>query len=901
MSVLDNPEPELTFLWAKSDAAGRSHSLPGHLIDSVAVAELIWDQFLARSVTKTLDGIADGRGRDLFRLLCGWHDVGKCSPAFVTKDRKLAQIARAGGIPLSSLVMGKIPQQWHHTHAGRRIIEEYLKSLGLLEHAWLAVIIEGHHGKFLGRNISTEGHGKPTWFPLQRRLCEWVETEIGVRLADLVLTAPNLAVQLVLSGYVVMADWIASSDFFEGTELQAVSLPEARKRAEQAWNNLGLGTVSWDWNTCEWPSDPFKQRFGINSRPFQDSVVTAAQKMEKPGLLLIEAPMGEGKTEAALVAAEVLARRFECNGLLFAMPTQGTTDAMYERCQKWAAAMDVNRVFSLVHGKAMLNETWRSTLENRRMGDVYGMDDDPYGVNSSNQHGGALEWILGRHRALLAPAVVATIDHLLFAGTKTKFVMLRHSGLVGKVVIIDEVHCYDVFIMSFLHEVLQWLSEAGVPVILMSATLPPVQREALLKAYSGHNHSEVAMDTTGYPLLSVASRSSDAVDIFVAQQWRPDIEVKIKVLDGADTGVLPVVSQIAADLEEGGCALAIMNTVKRATTLAKSLREAGLEVLLLHGRLTARERAVRTERAIDLLSKERTLGAGRPKRLVVVATQIAEQSFDVDADILYTDIAPIDLLLQRIGRLHRHNRPVTDRPNALKNPRVVVCGLSLGSDGCKYPTEFEYVYDSWSLLRAASLISDADIWQIPGDVPDLVVAGYTVGGPVQNGWESAETTAYENYLKASNERKAYADSFLLRSGSAPDASDLSEFHHAATSSADDEAVVVRDGEPTMEVSLVIRTEDGYETLGGRSLGPNGERCSSIDIAREVLADSVRVKELREFLQLRSLSAWETSTYLRSQRALILEADGIWECDKSRFTLRYDKEYGLAIEWKDTKQ
>ena len=921
MSEIENANREslLELVWAKSNAGGQPHSLPGHLMDAVAVAELIWDQFMAPGFRRRIDDCCDGRGRDVFRLACGWHDVGKASPAFQSIRCDLAaDLCKRADLP-DLQRLSKADRDVSHGNAGRVIIQDYLLSTGANQWSWLAVMLEGHHGYFrsysqVGRSPSRTALGRGNWALLQQGICSWVEEEIGFRIAEVNGDVPSRSLQLQLAGFVVMADWIASCDLFPGLGLgHTVSLSAARQRAMTAWAALGLRG---GWDPAVLPQD-FAEQFGLKPRQFQDSVINLAQSMENPGLMVVEAPMGEGKTEAALAAISILAKRFGCDGWAFAMPTQGTTDAMYERCRAWAESIDPSFPIALVHGKAMMNEEWRRRLDEARQKpkvcgvyDEYDMPDD-YGTVSVEKAPVSVvvpaDWLLYRHRPMLSSGVMMTVDHLLYAGTKTKFVMLRHAGLAGKVVVIDEVHSYDIFMETFLDEVLKWLGQAGVPVILMSATLTPDQRDRLMRSYAPGVEELPSTSRVGYPLTTFIEATGSKVQQVVASTWRPDQAVAVEVLGDASKDVDAISRRILADMADGGCALAIMNTVTRAQELARSLRAVGQAVLLIHGRLTVRERADRTARAVDLLGKDKTRDSGRPHSLVIVATQIAEQSFDVDADILYTDIAPMDLLLQRIGRLHRHDRPLADRPVTMRRPRVIVTGVSIGESGCVYPQAFGQiqprnkptnegrrgVYHPWALLRTAAALRQATCWQIPGDVPALVEQAYAQSCPwVPNEWQSQEEIAAEDRLASELERQVRARSFGLSQGSYS-SSDLQDLHNMATKSGD-ESIIVRDGEPTLEVCLVVQRGDSFETLSGRPLGPTGERTADDPvITREVLGDSVRVWETGGFCGLAPLPGW--GGMLRRQRALVLKPD--LSVDLKDCRVSYDKEYGLSIEWK----
>jgi len=184
------------------------------------------------------------------------------------------------------------------------------------------------------------------------------------------------------------------------------------------------------------------------------------------------------------------------------------------------------------------------------------------------------EWLLGRHHALLSAGVVCTVDQILYAGSRTKYVSLRHAGLAGKVVIVDEVHSYDVYMGQFLHALLTWCGSAGVPVVLMSATLPPRLRAGLLEAYQrGHDAADpdgatpyavVPAAADGYPLVTTIDTAAREVRVASATQRRPDLPIRVEVLsEDSIASVDAIADRAERGLVDGGCALVILNTVAR--------------------------------------------------------------------------------------------------------------------------------------------------------------------------------------------------------------------------------------------------------------------------------------------------------------------------------------------------
>jgi CRISPR-associated endonuclease/helicase Cas3 len=921
-------------LWGKSNAGGTVHLLLAHLLDAAAVGEVMWDEFMSPALRQRIDLIQPGHGRSVFALLCGWHDVGKASPAFQSKVEVLAQPVKAAGLTWPHPAQEY--RTWHHTLAGARILRTVLGERGVSRSTidWLWPMIAGHHGVVppVGKLDDPPGlghaHGKgPAWEQAQKAVVRRVANELEVDLSLLrEVRRPRRAVQLAMLGAVIMADWIASDDHhFSGIDTAAaVTMAEARSRARTAWGDLRL-RGGWDPARLPTSDDPVRERFGFTARGVQAAVLDSANEMAVPGLVIVEAPMGEGKTEAALAAVEVLSRRFGTDGVFLGMPTQATSDPMFLRLARWVRSVDPGVPVGLLHGKRRFNKDW---AEATAAVHVCGVDEfglaDSYGSSPSGPgRGGArpqiiapAQWLLGQKRGLLAPVTVGTVDQLLHAATRTRHVMLRHFGLAGGVVVLDEVHAYDVYMSQFLFEGLRWLADAGVPVILLSATLPPALREDLVRAYVQGARQQRDVDLTalppaaGYPSVTSAlvDKGELVAAVRTAPPWRASARVEVQVVPERALGenVIDVADLLQRRLAGGGCALVIRNTVGRAQETYRVLRERfGADAVLLHARLTVGTRAERTERVLGLLGKPGGAGPDRPGRLVVVATQLAEQSFDVDVDLLVTDLAPIDLLLQRIGRLHRHQRTPGSRPPSVRAPAVVVTGLAGGQDGPPtFPRGSSFVYGDHLLLRSAALVQHAAEgagWDVPAQVPELVAQGYAAaGGRLPPAWSEAGEIAAQERDRTQRERSENARQFLLSPDGAVGAPTLKGLHSRSTSDLDEEqvAAVVRDGEPSVEVVLIRGGEDGYRTLGGSPLGVGGEAVSDHELLEQVMADTVRLPASPEITaaarqELRPLPGWGLDPWLSSTRALTLGPDSGASLGGHRLT--YDFDLGLIDE------
>jgi CRISPR-associated endonuclease/helicase Cas3 len=904
--------------------------LLAHLLDTALVAEQMWLQYLAPRTRAMLDRIAGGGGRRFFMWLCGIHDWGKCTPAFQAQHAGLAAVVRAAGLEWREPRVGE-SGRWRHEKAGAVLVREMLEGWPREQVGWVWPLIGGHHGLVPSSSAlnSREARKHPQgrwvgspWPEAQRAVVSVFSRALGYSdVASIQPTRqPSKADQLALSGLIIMADWIASDErHFAGLEsLNKMSVAVSRKRAQDAWSELGLRG---GWGEIAAPEfDPIAARFRDVARASQSLLVDTVRAMAAPGLVIVEAPMGEGKTKAALAAAEILAARFGLGGLFMGMPTQATSDPMYSNIRRWAVdafGEDVAEQVVLLHGKRRFNKEWKELV--KRAGPqpdaAYGGVDEygePFGASFEDadpccgaERFAPAEWFLGAKRGLLAGLTVGTIDQLLYAATRTKHVMLRFAGLAGKVVILDEVHAADIYMQQFLVEALFLLGQVGVPVLLLSATLAPHQRRGLTDAYLRGALNNVRLNSdppepAGYPSVTAAwvdpAAGVPAFSVRHCAPWRTAYPVRVELLPDTSREPQKAVELVKERLAGGGIALVIHNTVDRAQFTFKELKAVyGDDVELLHGRLDFADRADRTERCVEQLGPPRA-DAPRPHRRIVVATQVAEQSFDIDADLLVTDIAPIDLLLQRIGRLHRHNRP--SRPAGLETPTVVITGLELGADGPVLDGGAEAIYGRSRLVRTASHVAKADghAWLIPTQIPELVAEVYDDAPLVPDSWLSDAEAADEKWNLKQRLREADAERYCLLSKGDWTAATLAGLHFGNTEvqgEVEFEAVV-RDGSKTVEVVLVRRREDGtYTALNGTVIGATGEGATVDTVQDAVLGGTVRLPAqlTSPALQLRALPGWSGDPHLRHARALVLEPDGLARL--GNYHVAYDAQLGLV--------
>jgi hypothetical protein len=385
--------------------------------------------------------------------------------------------------------------------------------------------------------------------------------------------------------------------------------------------------------------------------------------------------------------------------------------------------------------------------------------------------------------------------------------------LAGKVVIVDEVHAYDVFMSRYLDRVLHWLGAYGTPVVLLSATLPPARRADLINAYTSGQAGARGRraqpagpgPTSGYPVVSATGMPPRSV-----LASRPSRDVMLERLDD-DLDVL--VAKLRTELADGGCAVVVRNTVRRVQATAQRLRvEFGEEhVTATHSRFLACDRA-RLDAELLRLFGAPTSGVERPAMHIVVASQVVEQSLDVDFDLMVTDLAPLDLVLQRIGRLHRHDRHDRPRPPRLRCARCVLVGVEdwAAAPVCAVAGSRGYVYDDDALLRSAALLHDRDTITLPDQIPSLVQDAYGDAPLGPASWREAMDRARAARQQRDEQRRERAATFLITEVGKPTAR-LDGWVLAGVGDPDETprgGGQVRDGAENLEVLVVQRDRDG---------------------------------------------------------------------------------------------
>ncbi|MGW3064431.1 type I-E CRISPR-associated protein Cse1/CasA [Streptomyces sp. NPDC001130] len=943
---------EARSVWAKSDQrTGGWLPLWRHMADSAAVARRMWEHWVPMSVRELVAEALPGGDADahqLIEFLAGVHDVGKATPAFACQVEVLAMAMRDAGLDMPlAREYGQDRRLAPHGLAGQLLLQEWMADrFGLRGRVsgQFAVVVGGHHGTFPDHQqihdlqlrphlLRHPGPSESVWHRVQFELMDGCAASAGVagRLPAWAEVRLPQTVQVALTACVILADWVASSPElfpYDPESWHPAGPAGERRRLAAAWAGLDLPGPWVPLEPAKSAEELFRLRFAhldeATIRPVQAEAVRMARATPTPGMLVIEAPMGEGKTEAAFAAAEVLAARSGAGGVLVALPTRATGDAMFPRLLAWLERLsdtghDGERQHSVVlaHAKAALNDVWAGLLRQGRRA-IVAVDPDG-GKTSEARHAQsagfhAHQWLRGRKKQLLASFAVGTIDQVLFAGLKSRHLALRHLAVAGKVVVIDEVHAYDAYMNRYLDRVLEWLAAYRVPVVLLSATLPSERRRALVAAYAGSSRDGVEADADVYPLVTAAAPGHPVLTARPAAASGRRISIH---MERADDDLTDLADRLEREMADGGCALVVRNTVNRVLETADVLRaRLGDEtVTVAHSRFLAADRSARDADLLGLFGPD---GRQRPHRHVVVASQVAEQSLDIDFDLLVTDLAPVDLVLQRMGRLHRH---VRNRPSRLAQARCLITGVDWQATPEQPVKGTRSVYRSeYILLRSLAVLGpylDGRELELPGCISPLVQAAYgdEPVGPSQ--WAERLDATYAEHRRLLDEKREKAEAFLLdpaRRAGRP----VYGWLEASAGDADDSPkgrAQVRDTQETLEVLVVQRQADGRLTTvpwldngaeegrGGLELPvdfpPSRRACEAAAASALTLpsqfsrtpgmADQT-IAELEQFL----VPAWQAKEcpWLAGELILVLDPD--CQTRLAGFVLTYSRADGLRV-------
>ena len=720
------------------------HPLVCHCIDTVLVAELALCRYLGPGPLAELRAAFEPLGdADLWiALLAGLHDIGKFTPVFqllredVARERfapwepkELVHLKVRGGSgqridtfhgPLTAVHIASLLERWGADKTTAKLI---------------AVVLGGHHGHFptsailkqVGREVT--GLGGPLWTRGRDSLVAAVISAVGlpgadglawdrVRLSPLAATA--------LAALTTISDWIASDtkNFPYGTADDLTAYTTGARRAA-AGAIARLNWVPWT------PPTDFRALFGKDPRPMQEVVEMSVRRAKGPALVIIEAPPGDGKSRAAIHASALFAEALGMSGMYLGNPTRATTNQLYLEIDP---AVAVDAPVALIHSAA------KDFLD--------GEGARPSSVNTDGEpedgDRAAQEWFTHK-KALLTPIGVGTVDQALKTAIRSGHVFVRLLALSNKTVVVDEVHGYATYMSTLLDRLLAWLGRMGVPVVLMSATLPSGRRDQLIGAWRGGLLRDSALpvepqDRDVYPRITVADATGVHLEPAAPAPVNERRTLHLKRIATDE------VAQWAVEESVADRAVAVVhNLVRRVTDTVRAIHahldEQGVpeadrpRVEVLTRDLAAGDRRKLEKDLRDILGREGT----RPDRgLIVVGTQILELGLDLDFDAMCTDVAPVDAMIQRAGRLHRHRAPADGQTLTM-----AITGVQDTPAGPKFPGYLSNVYEPMIMLRTWAVLRGRDTVSLPGEIAELVDKVYSERLSAPPGWEDAWSVAAE--------------------------------------------------------------------------------------------------------------------------------------------------------------
>jgi CRISPR-associated endonuclease/helicase Cas3 len=861
------------------------------MLDVAASAEAI----LAREPEATRTRMAHCLGmewdeaRPWLLLLASCHDLGKACPGFQCKWQDI--------LPKTGLSLPRSPNtEINHAFVSQIAIIEILRERGWPDDLaeLVADAVGCHHGERASPSTVDQmmgdrrARGADDWNQSRRHLVEAALNVLKPSKTPIkhALSGPDF---MLLSGLTSFSDWIGSNeDWFPfGTPEDCEDLPGwFQKRRSEA--DAALDALGWQPRTpLSQESKSFQKVFGLAPRPLQQAVVYALGELKKPSILLVEAPMGEGKTEAAFFAHLELQRRFGHRGLYVALPTKATGNAMFKRTLKFLKNQGKDRKLDLqlLHGGALLNDTF----QNLRIAGIH----DP-------TEGGEIragEWFTHKKRALLSEYGVGTVDQAILPILPVRHNFVRLWGLANRVVVFDEIHAYDAYTGTLLVHLLRWLLALGSSVVLLSATLPPSVRRKLAEVVN----ADLPEPEAKYPRLSIFSPGEKPTqEHFDADPARRQT---VRLL-GIPPDLPAIRSAMEDRLAKGGMGLALVNTVQRAQDLYQLFPEGeplarrgwrvgkrltdGTEVFLFHARFPAERRQQREDQALETFGQ----GGRREGRKILIATQVVEQSLDLDFDLIVTDLAPIDLMLQRAGRLWRHDRDIETR-GGISEPALIVAGLaddeppSFGK-----PLWWGKVYREDLLLLTWILLRDGlrQSFNLPDEIDSLVQAVYEEQVKVP---ETLKERLEKAVLVGDGEaipKRGQANQAII---GLPDDASWNDPARFVLYDEDDPGVhrtlmaQTRLGEESV-MAIYLRNEDGFRS----EVTPDFAQSKQWFLRAMSLARKGVVRKLKS---LGVPEGWKTSTLLRNCHPLALNTQGNWLEDLS---VRLDDDLGLVYEPKE---
>ena len=626
-------EGEMMNFWAKTTTDGKPGiSVYNHMVNVGCVARCIAEtspEILSRFQLKASEVGA----------LAALHDLGKIAPGFQKKcetwlaENDLVKIARNG--------CWDTAMESDHGKVSHSAIQSFLLEVGIDRQSakYTSSVLGGHHGRLTMPN--DRGYRPQKLISESSSGIDWnIERMGSARMIWNQFASANVSFDIIdlspalwwLAGLTSVADWIGSDErFFSIT--QKTEGKDVTSIARNALDTIGFrkNEFNLDLSFHDLFHDAEKPKIRWSPNEMQEK---ALSMVNAPGVYVIEAPTGMGNTEAALWAAYQLLVSGKATGIYFALPTQATSNRMHLRMNEFVRRIScVPNASRLIHGNSWL------------MDKAAGLQPAPTSRGSVNDDARTgRDWFSSAKRALIAPFGVGTVDQALLGVVAAKHFFVRHFALAGKVVILDEIHSYDLYTGTLIYKLTTTLEALGCTVIILSATLTGKRRRQLVP----HAEKVTKDEESPYPLITGRKEGQSIEPLAATPPESRNINIDF-------IAELTATEEALTIAQNGAAVLWICNTVDAAQKQYQRFKNMGPEALpigLLHARFPFWRREIIEDEWMERLGKSGKTRCGS----ILVSTQIVEQSVDLDADLIISELAPTDMLLQRLGRLWRHER-----------------------------------------------------------------------------------------------------------------------------------------------------------------------------------------------------------------------------------------------------
>jgi len=735
--------------FSSSEDAKKYHLLPFHSLDVAAVAEALLEEntFFAQDLSDLL-GLEQ---QQLIKLLCFFislHDLGKFASAFqmIFADKaSLLFEPKTGVKPYDGKNFRHDRLGFHFWQKVEEQVLDYVTAEEELEdedQAYdalqvLAEVVLGHHGKPINTNTSElKSYREPQNEEAADAFVDEMLALFQPQIPNHLLESEDWHVRLKqvswhLAGLTVLADWLGSNTEFFPYETEPMPLEEYWNQAQRKAKQALAKTDLWKKITVK-PFLSIKEHYGFEPTPLQQWAETVSVD-STPQLFILEDITGAGKTEAALALTHRLMKAGAASGFYFGLPTMATSNAMFSRVAEHYLQMletdeGTKPSIVLAHGARDMHEQFREAVwESAEL-------DSNYASTDASDTAQCNSWLAdSRKKALLAPVGVGTIDQTLLAILPRRHQSLRLLGMNRKVLIFDEIHSADEYMFKLFESLLSLHLHQGGSAILLTATLSQKQRQRLVDIWAMPLQIQNQQtQSEAFPLATKVSMAGGIEEEPLASRKDVSRKVNVGFLHSAED----CIEALVANAQQGKCAVWVRNTVNDALDAYDALvKKIGEEsCVLFHSRFALQDRKRIEKQVLEVFGKA---GGGNVRAgKVLISTQVFQESLDADADLMISDICPVDDLIQRAGRLHRHTRDEQGNyqggiQDARGEPLLYVHAPVWQEE----PDEnwlsenfqnTEYVYRSpGRLWLGMQKLQELGGWQMPGDARELIEAVYS--------------------------------------------------------------------------------------------------------------------------------------------------------------------------------